>query len=844
MSRRRALFAGLLLLPLGCSDATSPHRQMLLRAGDVINGDVTAGSPAVYKAVVKAGDQLAIYFQVPGAPLALTMFDASGRTVASTAGGHDAVIAEQARWLTTPLLTTDAEYSIEVAAYGTTQESSFRLQAEPFNSAPETGASTIAVNTIIQEKIDHAADVDEYTLNAVAGQELEVFLQRLSPGPSGSPIAVLELADGFGSAAVATAVSADSDFDRSASNVLVVPTSGTYKLTVSARYAQPSGYVGPYRLEVRTIDHAPEHAAAALVVGDTIANESIDYIGDTDDFTLTAAPGTEYNVFLDASGAVPHRVQAEVLGYYEYTITAVPGGPTLLQNPTGRIVIPASGSVTIRVRDVANSRGPYRLFATRIDPTPEGSAPVIVPGSPATTSAIELPGDVDEYSFTLSTATILNLELTRGGDATGSGLLARIMSGTSTQPVSYDASILAFASSPSVSTGHLNLAPGTYRLRVDGQSSRGDGYRGTYQVRLRTVDTAPETASARIAVGDTVRGESLEYAGDIDSFVLSVAAGDTLNLRLLTPGGANPGIWFSILDPVTKTFTGGSTSDESNPSAPLQSGRLVLDPGDYTVIVQSANGGSVAAQAGAYQLALDRVSARPEHHVAAISLGDTIRDERIDYIGDYDDFYIHGQPGSEIVARFTWNTSPSSPSGGLGALAFVDSTSGAALLGTPSAGGQQETKRVAFPAAGVLQIRVQAVGSRTGSYSFSTVPIDHAPEGRAAAFTIGDTVSEAIDPAADIDEFVFQGTAGQSVDAFLQAPNGLAFFGSVQLELIDLSTNTLLATVAATGGSFNLEDFSRRGIVLPTTGSYRVRIQDVADFPAPANYRFRIAPSP
>ena len=843
MCRRRSVLAGLLLVLFACSDGTAPTRLSLLRAGDVVNGDVKVDAPVVYRALVKAGDQLAIYFQVPGAPLALTLFDQSGATVASRLGGHDPANAQQVRWVTTPLRSSDAEYTIEIAAYGTTQESSFRLEAAPFNVGPETGSSTIAVSTIVQEKIDNAADVDQYTLNAVAGQELEVFLQALDPGQSGALFAQLERPESFGNAVFSSGVPADSDFEQSVSNVLIVPANAQYQLTVSSRFPQPSGYLGPYRVEVRAIDHAPEHAGVSLVPGDTLAGESIDYVGDVDDFTLAGAPGTEYNVFLDASGA-PHSVQAEVVGHSEYTVIAMPGGAPLLQNATGRIIMPSSGSVTLRVRDVSHGRGPYRLFVAHVDHAPEGTAAVIAAGPVATTSAIELPGDIDEYSFTLATATTLNLLLSRGADAVGSSLLAEIRSGTSTTPVSSDASVAATAVTPSTSTRHLTLAAGSYRLRLAGQSSRSDGYRGSYQVQLRTVDSTPETAAARIAAGDTVRGESLENAGDIDSFVLSVAAGDTLNIRVLTPGRANPGIWFSILDPITHAFRGGSTFDENTSTAPLQSGRLALEPGDYSLVVQSANGGAISTEQGAYELVVDRVSARPEHHGAIIALGDTVSDEPIDYIGDYDDFYLRGQSGSEIVARFVWNQRAPGVGNGVGALAFVDSTTGAALLGVSSAGAWQESRRVAFPSAGVLRIRVQAASARTGTYAFTTIPIDRAPEGRPAAFTLGDTVSEAIDPAADIDEFVFQGTAGQSVDAFLQAPNGLAFFGSVQLELIDLATDSVLATVAATGGSINLEDFNRRGIVLPTTGSYLVRIQNIPDFSAPANYRFRIAPSP
>src|SRR5690242_19768857 len=146
MCHRRPVLLGLLLILLACSEGTAPTRLSLLRAGEVVNGDVQAGAPVVYRTTVKAGDQLAIYFQVPNAPLTLTLLDQSGAAVASTLGGHDPAIAQQVRWVITPLRSTDAEYTIEIAAYGMTQEGGFRLEAAPFNTRPETGSNTIAVN--------------------------------------------------------------------------------------------------------------------------------------------------------------------------------------------------------------------------------------------------------------------------------------------------------------------------------------------------------------------------------------------------------------------------------------------------------------------------------------------------------------------------------------------------------------------------------------------------------------------------------------------------------------------------------------------------------------------------
>jgi hypothetical protein len=136
-------------------------------------------------------------------------------------------------------------------------------------------------------------------------------------------------------------------------------------------------------------------------------------------------------------------------------------------------------------------------------------------------------------------------------------------------------------------------------------------------------------------------------------------------------------------------------------------------------------------------------------------------------------------------------------------------------------------------------------GGFTGGYWFVVLPINRAPETRAAAFTLGDTVADAIDPPVDIDEFNFNGVAGQSVDIFLQAPQGLAspYFSGIELDLIDQTTGALVATLTTHAYTANFEDINTRGVVLPSTGSYLVRVQSTPDLLADGNYRFRIAAS-
>lgn len=814
----------------------------LLASGDTLTGAVSATTPAVFRTAVKAGNQLAIYLDA-GPNVIMTVLSTSGTVLTTWRGSGDLSGATTLPFVL-PSASDDALYDLEIAvAPNDTQEESFRLRATTVDPRPEHTQAAMTLGTVVQDAIDDPADIDEYTFNATAGQLVELYVQQLDTGvPGGVIVGVVPDATLSCCGGGATSTPPDSDLESKASGLITLPTTGRYR--VSARALARNGtptYVGGYRFEVFAIDSLPEHASATLTAGDTVANESIDHVGDIDVFTLAGTPGAEYNVFLEASGILPHRVTAEVPGRYELATTAAPGTP-LLQNASGRFTMPPSGSMTIRVHDAntANGvyRGPYRLFAARIDHAPEGIAPAITPGAPIM-SALEVPGDIDEYSLTLSTPTTLNLMVTRGADAIGSTLQVQF-GGTGAQ---YDPVYYVPSSTTSVSSGHLDLAPGTYKFTASGTSSRGDGYRGSYQLELRPVNPAPESVPARIAVGDTVRGEALEYAGDVDTFALPIVAGDTVNITLATPGQPNPGLYFYLQDATTHVRVGWGSS---------QSGRLEPDPGTYQLVVGSQGGGEVPSEKGPYELAIDRVSARPEHHTATIALGDTVRDEPIDYPGDYDDFLVHGQPGQEIYATFTWvpDGSMGPYLNGAGSLAILDSASGVILGGTPSYGGAGMSGRVAIPASGVVRVRVQGLsesftGGFTGGYWFVVVPINRAPETRGTAFALGDTVADAIQPSVDIDEFTFNSVAGQSIDIFFQAPNGLASpsFSGLQLDLIDQTTGALVATMLVHNYTPNLEDINLRGVVLPSSGSYLVRVQSMPDLYGYGNYRFRIAAS-
>ena len=119
-------------------------------------------------------------------------------------------------------------------------------------------------------------------------------------------------------------------------------------------FTNPLTAPGAYKVALEPVPVGPEHAAATLAVGDSVTNESIDYPGDWDEFTLTGTPGTKVAVSftIQGAGGNPHL---EVFDSTADSVVALAVGQPGVQ-VAGPATFPASGQLVIRVFEV---RGPF-----------------------------------------------------------------------------------------------------------------------------------------------------------------------------------------------------------------------------------------------------------------------------------------------------------------------------------------------------------------------------------------------------------------------------------------------------------------------------------------------------
>ena len=827
-TRQPHLLAFILLLAAsvsGCDSPTDPRDSNLIAFGTVSTGHLAAGEEKRFEVDANAGQAFAVYVEVASGSVRLALRDSTQEI------SHLDVYPGPTTQVNGLAVTsgTRARYTIVLSA---PEPTDFTLRPTLIDMAPEHVRQLITLGAVISgERIDHPYDQDEFLVDIPAAQEAELYLSS----DVGEYFYVTVVR-------VGTTASAFDDFIRPPVGWADLQLGASGRIALDAgRYAvRISGKAGSaFSLQLRTVNPKPERAAELLTVGDTVA-ESIDYVGDYDDFVLRGTPGADYEVFVSAGGTAPHQAQVLLLGLAEGAgpfASAEPGG-ALLDSPTGRFAMPSTGQVTVRVRDWWDKAGglylgPYRLVAVAIDRRPEGRDDVIAPSRNVIASALEIYGDIDVFRFTLNAPTRLALRCAptaEGGCSVYSAAVYR--DDTPTAPVNLDLG--------------LPLAAGSYSLRVE--SGRGlqssPMYRGPYQLVLAPVDTVPEDVAPTLSIGTTV-SESVSWPWDIDTFTLDVTVADTLIVRLDSTSLA--GSLFRTV--VTDMISGRQLGTDGSYGAANR--RIDPVPGRYAVSVRAFTTDWQPDAARTYRLGVQRASAIPEGRGAAVAVGDTVR-SNFDYEGDIDDYVLTGAPWE--VVDFTLIPEHASTHAGLEVVAVtaIEPASGTTLGVTSSFGYYSLTGMpVEIPAGGTLRLRVCnfsncSVEHYTGPYTVSVNHVNGPPESRPAAFAVGDTVTESLESGMDVDEFTFDGTAGQVVDVVgLQAPTTPGGSTGAIVEVIDQTSNDRIGQLSLRAANVGTMNAALSGLGLPHTGRYLVRIRSepTATFEYPAGpYRFLITP--
>ncbi len=326
----------------------------------------------------------------------------------------------------------------------------------------------------------------------------------------------------------------------------------------------------------------------------------------------------------------------------------------------------------------------------------------------------------------------------------------------------------------------------------------------------------PVGVRERVPVGQVITA-SVDSADTLRRYSFTTIEGEHAVFLQVLAGTAV----LSVMDSGTQAVVGGVFgTPASGTLADLSTGSFVAQTGAvYDVSVRAYPSRSTAR----FEFLVFRVNPDPEMIPATFSIGDTVTGETIDPTVDYDDFVMTGQAGQEVVAVAEALGPRSSGPVGLVVLDSVTNALLGAVFAPAGSPARTTTGRFRLPTSQDYRFRFRSVigpyPRYRGAYRFWSYLINRSPEHRPPSVSVGSEVrGEAIDRAGDVDDFAFQGAAGDELNAFLQASRPFT------LEVAS-ATGATLGAVVSTGADTGLFKHASGRFRLPQAKEINVFFQ-------------------
>ena len=740
-----------------CESATAPRSGVQrIALGTIVSGSVAAGDSArLYAFSVTAGAKYIVYAAVTAGAIQLEVQDSARQNSYGTgaAGPSGLPIVEN------PALqffsNASAARLLVVSGLPAGAAAQYQLLLYEENDAPESRPAAFAIgDTISGETIDPSNDVDVFTSVVQGGTDFVTVAE--APAVTGVGTLEVLVLDSTDFSPEAYAFIMPGGPASATTGRVHAATTRTYRFEFAA--ASGTGWPafdGPYRFWTYAISRAPEHRAAAVPFNSVVADERFDRALDVDEFTFTAAVGTQVDGFVQA--AVPAHLEIAAPSGTVLATAAAGSDTNLYARSTGPTTLAQAGSYVARVvadGELVADTGAYRLYLYLVNPKPESVPDSIGPGDTIAGEAIDLPGDIDEFRFVASAGQEFTAFLqARSGDAT---TLLQL------DVVDADGTVLGSVQSTGTDTSLLGqVTPrvamhttGTHRLRVSGVPATGARNRGPYRVFLYKVNRQPENHADTLAPGDSVFNEAIDAPSDVDEYRVHVLDTVGVDLRIQLPDSAQGYITAQLVDSASALPLGNTGASGGGTG---QTGSVILAPGTYIVRIDGAR--------GPYQLWLYRFKLGPETAPDTIVVGDTVQGESIDVPGDIDVYHFFARAWHPINVML--QDMATSGSQGIQAVIYgsypypvmtVGSRPGATSLA------DHQTVRMDPPATGWYTVTVSAGSPETGPYRLAIVPVSTTPESVSPTLAIGDSVTaEAIDFPGDWDQYTVTATPGQTL---------------------------------------------------------------------------------
>ena len=584
-------------------------------------------------------------------------------------------------------------------------------------------AAIVPGDTISGESLDLPGDIDEFTYSGTVGEELNAFIQAQSGSLETFRLEVVDAAGTVqrGAQSVAT----DTSLLRQPTGRFALTSTGTYRLRVRGASDFSDHARGPYRLFVHRVNRAPESVPATLAFGDSVSGETIAVPGDVDEFRVTVPDSSGANLVVELVNAIDGGPLVQLIDSASRQVIVAGGAPASGQGALGRVRL-GPGTYIVRVDGDPNDygastmRGGYRIWFYRFGFGPEVAADTFAIGDTVSGESIAPWGDADNFRFHGLRGQHINVALQGFGNTLGGGFQAWI-SGPGGEPYWTFASVASGTSDLTLrdhQTMRLDLpVTGWYHVEMTGFGST----RGEYRLLVEPLGTAPEEGAAALGLGDSVT-ESLAPPSDWDEFTVTATPGQEVNVIFQANPAMNGYAQIRVRDRATGDSLAGNVGQGTRVVGPFRmptSGQVtiaVYQDAGFVRFCYDATCGGIFGLAGPYAFRVDPLNRGPEAVPAAYTVGDTVRGEAIDAVGDLDEFTTSATPGVNLSVNARLLATPV-PAGGIIWLDVLDPATGTVLsTGSGLIGGSPTS-----PFYGLASVAVPASGSvlfRFRGYSY------------------------------------------------------------------------------------------------------------------------------
>lgn len=324
------------------------------------------------------------------------------------------------------------------------------------------------------------------------------------------------------------------------------------------------GDTARFQFKILRINTPPEIAQRRFEWGDTITGETIHTL-DTDIFLGHGEAGQLVAAAVQPLGADPGGIGLFVETEYGQLLGNLPAavepsmttGPVPLQFSQDYRLVVRPGTVGA----TPGHRGAYRVWTYLIDPAPEHTAATLQKNVALYSERIDYPNDVDEFTFQ-DTAGAEFLAFMDSPRRVAMFVLSPTDSFIAGRGITPDADT-ALLHHGTVLFQLKSAAPHKVRVRggEPGQWLLADT--GAYRLLLFPVDRRPENVPAAFQIGDTVSGEAIFPAGEIDEFTTTATPGQQLATRFRLLANPVPQFDYVSLEVLDAT-TGASLSIQNS----------------------------------------------------------------------------------------------------------------------------------------------------------------------------------------------------------------------------------------------------------------------------------------